>query len=154
MDNLPFSRIILIALSTSLWGLACDQTISVPPPGEITTIEVVYNEGEPIEVDLANLEVVHRDGEEFARLSDIVEAAELEVSLEDLLFDFEAADGFRSSSTSTCTEVIPMQGELLLLGYVHRITGNLDWDVEPELPGCVSRLREMSRIWASDEDNS
>lgn len=143
-------RLGLISLLASAQLFGCDQTISDPPVGTVKTVEVVYNADSTTVIDLADLDAIERDGEEYALLGTVVEAAELGVELEELDFDFEAADRFRASSTSTCVDTIPMAGALLRLGYVHRITRNLDWDVEPELPGCVGRLREMTRIHAMD----
>lgn len=145
--------LIGLALLASAGMFGCDQTISEPPEGTIKTVEVVYNDNITEVVDLEDLDIAERDGEDFALLSDVVHAAHLGVELEALEFDFEASDEFRSSSTSTCVDTIPMEGALLRLGYIHRITRNLDWDVEPELPACVGRLRDMSRIHAMDRDD-
>jgi len=155
MRSLTSVRALITALAMMAVAqlLGCDQTVSEPPDSGVKTVEVVYGEQAPVVVDLADLALFERDGEEYARLSDVVEAADLGVALESLEFDFEASDGFRSSSTSTCVDTIPMAGELLRQGYVHRVTRNLDWDVEPELPGCVGRMRDVTQILASDGDD-
>jgi hypothetical protein len=144
---------IVFAVVVTALMYGCDQWISDPPESTVKSVAVTFNGEEAAVVDLANLEVIERDGEQYALLADVVEAAELGVELETLEFDFEAADGFRSSSTSTCVDVIPMDGALLRQGFVHRLTRNLDWDVEPELPGCVGRLRDLARILAVDGDD-
>ena len=127
----------------------CDQTVTDPTDTSVKSVEVVYDD-EAVTVELGALEEIDRGGEPHARLSDVVEAAELGVPLEELGFDFEASDGFRSSSTSTCVDVIPMAGGLLEQGYVHTITRNLAFEAELDLPGCVARLQEMVRILAAD----
>jgi hypothetical protein len=147
------ARRLMTFTGATLLGVAllpgCDQEVD-PPDNEIKTVEVVYNDGTPVVVDLADLEAVTLDdGEEYARLSDVVEAAGLGVALADLQFDFEGSDGFRSSSTSTCTETIPMAGELLSQGYIHRVTRNLAWDEAADMPGCV-HVDDTARLLASD----
>ena len=125
----------------------CDQEVEIPDG--VKTVEVVHDEGAPVVVDLADLEVVTLDdGEEHARLSDVVEAASLGVELSALEFDFEGADGFRSSSTSTCVDTIPMAGALLTQGFIHRTTRNLAWDEALDMPGCV-HVDDTARVLAS-----
>lgn len=120
-----------------------------PPDEEIATVDVAYN-GQDITVDLADLEAVTLDdGEEYTRLSDVVEAADLGVALESLEFDFEGSDEFRASSSSNCVDIIPVAGALLAQGYVHRVTRDMAWDESLELPGCT-RVDDMARLLASD----
>jgi len=129
---------LLLAAGLLVFAAACDQWISPNPAGGIGTVDVTYD-GATVEVDLELVEPVTIDDteEEYARLSDVVAAAELGVALEDLQFDFYGSDGFHSGSTSTCVDTIPMPGELLVHGYVHRITRNMAWDEELDMPGCV-----------------
>lgn len=147
MRQSTFITVICLVITTSLGG--CNQDVTDPDDNTIKSVEVVYGDV-AVEVDLAEIEEVEREGEPYARLSDVVAAADLGVPLGGLEFDFEASDGFRSSSTSTCVDVIPMAGEMLEQGYVHMITRNLDFEADLELPGCVTSLRDLARILASD----
>jgi len=145
---------ILSWLGAALFALAalgCDQSVSDnPEDGEVATIEVVYG-GTIYEVDLASLETITLDdGGGYARLSDIVDAADLGVSPDSLQYDFEGIDGYRPSTRSTCVDHIPTSWETLQGGYVHRTNQNMAWDEELEMPGC-SHVDQMLRIHAVGE---
>jgi hypothetical protein len=144
----PWATIVGATLLAAALASGCDQEVELPDG--VKSVEVVYADGAPAPVDLTDLDVVVLDdGEEYARLSDVVEAAGLGAALSALEFDFEGSDGFRSSSTSTCVDVIPMAGDLLTQGYIHRVTRDLAWDEALDLPGCV-HVDDTARLLASD----
>lgn len=144
------------ALFTGLFALlvagflgACDQDVSENPDGEIGSVEVVYGET-TVTVDMADLEAVTlEDGEDYARLSDIVEAADLGVALGDLEFNFEGGDGYMTDTHSTCVDYVPVPGSMLAQGYVHLTTRNMEWDSELEYPGCL-HVDDVARIHAAE----
>jgi hypothetical protein len=112
------------------------------------TVDVVYGET-TVTVSLDDLDVVTFQEEDHVLLSDVVEAASLGVELAILEFDFEAADGFRASSSDNCTDFVPVAGELLDQGYINLETMRLAWEEELAFPGCL-RVSDISRILASD----
>jgi len=148
----PGGRAVLGLACAALFGsatAACDQHVGGEPDGGVASVDVVHGEV-TVTVDLGDLDaVVLDDGEEHARLADVVEAASLDTALEDLEFDFEAADGFRSSSTPTCEHTIPIVGALLRSGHLNLRSRDMSWDEALDLPGCVY-VTDLARIHAAD----
>ena len=135
------SLILLLTLST-LFSAGCGER------GEPGSVEVVYGDTSVV-VGLGEMDAISAASVDSARLSEVVEAAELGVDLAVLEFDFESADGFRSSDSSNCVDFVPMAGEGLALGYIALVTGDLVWDESLDYPGCL-RVDGVAKIHASD----
>jgi hypothetical protein len=124
---------------------ACEQEVTEDPPGEVGEVEVVYGDTR-VTVDLGDVaEVLREDGEGYARLSDVVEAAGIGADLSAMEYDFEGVDGYRPSARSTCAGVVPVTFAVLEGGYVHRTNRNLAWDDALEMPGCA-HVDETARV--------
>lgn len=115
---------------------------------ELGSIELVYN-GTTVVVELADAEAVTFEGTDMARLSDLVDLADLGVDLDALEFDFEATDGFRASNSSNCVDFVPVPGESLNQGYMNLETQDLSWEEGLGFPGCL-RVDGVVRIHATD----
>jgi len=136
----------VVLLSVMTVSFACDDGDG--GGDDVGSVEVVYG-GNTVTIDLADLEPIDVGGVQTARLSDVVEAADLGVALAALELDFEGSDGFRSSSSSNCEDLVPLPGELLTQGYIELTTRNLSWDEALGFPGCM-RVDDTARIIATD----
>lgn len=112
------------------------------------SVEVVYD-GTSHEVDLSTLDTVDVGGAQLVVLADVVEAAELGVAVEDLVFDFVASDGFRPEDSSNCVDVVPLAGSALASGFIDPVTRDLSWDEALGLPGCMG-IDDVVTIEASE----
>lgn len=99
------------------------------------TVTVSYGETQ-VEVYLSQTETVTIEGEDYARLTEVVELAELGTPTADLMFDF-TADGFRPSDSPNCASVVPLSAETLGQGYIHKESKDLAWDEAADMPGCM-----------------
>lgn len=117
-----------------------------PCAPEVAVPMTVSCSGQEHSVDLNTLAGVN-DGEMcLVPLADVVEAANLGKELQELVFDFEALDGFRPSQV----ECLPLEGSVLESGWMDRATGTLVWDEALQLRGCYS-VREVRKILATDD---
>ena len=134
------AMLLLVVLAAS----GCKEDESGGP----ATVEVVYGDN-TVGVDLADMDAISVASVDSARLSDVVEAADLGVDLAALEFDFEASDGFRSSNSSNCTGIVPIAGEDLDFGYIALESRDLTWDESMDAPGCL-RVDDVARLHATD----
>lgn len=129
--------------------VSCDQTVDIDARAQ--SVEVAYDE-RTVEIDLGTLTTSDVEGVDMdmVRLSAVVEAADLGVGLEFLMFDFLSADGFQPRSSPNCTdEIIPLPGSYLEQGYIDPMTRDLYWDEALNLPGCVG-VDDTAQILVTD----
>ncbi len=130
------TRLLLLGL---LGSLACsDQEVDTQDtqdtddtgaPGHL--VEVAAN-GELAEVDLSFLSTSNLDGEQVVLMGDVLTAAGLSATWAELMYDFEAADGYRPSSKG-CG---PVDYDTVLQAGLHPQSGNLTWAQALGNPGC------------------
>lgn len=135
------SLAVLLCLACGLeQDISFDAPETPSPEGPSVTVRWDGNEAE---VFLNDLDKVLVEGTPVCVLWDIVLAAGLEeAEILSLRFDFEATDGFRSSSKEGCE---PLEGETLQQGYLDPESLFLSWDRALGFPGCYS-VRELALI--------
>ncbi len=111
-------------------------------------VKIAYD-GNEIEVDLGNAEQEDIDGESYAKLASVVALAITDRDVTELVYDFEASDGFKASDSPNCSGMMPLEGSNLSKGFIHSQDADLTWDETADLPGCLS-VKDLAIIHASE----
>lgn len=139
--TLALPSALLLALSLTACGDDDDTTpdaASGSPDAAALTVEVAYGDLTNT-VTLSTLTPGTFGGVAAVKLSDVVLAAFPSVTVANLQADdFVASDGFASSGSSNCTEVLPIDGASFDKGWIEIATRNLVWEDSLGFPGCTS----------------
>ncbi len=149
--NGSFGALAMLALAFLATGCDASSSDTGDATGEGTSAVTVAVEhgGQAVDADLSDLAVVQVGGLDFVRLSDVVKEAFPDLDLGTVTADFAASDGFMPGSKSNCTGLVPVQGGLLVQGYISPATRNLAWDEALQYPGCL-RVSDTARILLAD----
>lgn len=129
----------MIALIMGVLTCACNDSTrggDICDPADAREITVEYN-GDIAVVFLGDMEGTPDVDLCLVSLLEVVESAdELEIDIEEVSFDFEAADGFRPTQMNSDSGCDVVDGDVLSLGWVDRNTGLLVWDDSLGMVGC------------------
>ena len=74
----------------------------------------------------------------FAKLSDVVAAADATIDPAKVTFDIADPTGAKPDSKSNCASIVPFDGANLSKAHIDRTTRNVKWDADLSYPGCAS----------------
>ena len=144
-------RLLLLGLVSAMaLVVACDEEEVDPcDPANAVTINVEHG-AQNADVALGTLTGTEDGDLCLVNIVDIVNAANLGLTLTDHYYDFEASDGFRASSSGQpgCTSLdgTQLQGG----GWADMSTGTLSWDDSLGLGGCW-RVRDTIKVHVLDD---
>lgn len=131
-----FGIVCVFSMVVLMTGCGDSEEADVCEPAGARNITVNY-EGDTQEIFLGDLSGEVNDSLCLVSLADIVAAAdELEIDVEETVFDFEASDGFRPTQMGPDSGCDVVEGSALSLGWIDRNTGALVWDDSLGFFGC------------------
>ena len=143
-------RMLVLSLACAMaLAVACDdEEVDPCDPANAVTINVEHG-AQNADVDLGTLTGTQDGDLCLVDIVDIINAANLGLTLTDYYYDFEADDGFRASSSSQpgCTS---LDGTQLQGGTADMSTGTLSWDDSLGLGGCW-RVRNTIKVHVLDD---
>jgi len=136
IENIIVAAVCLFCMLVMTTGCGDSTEADVCDPDSARNITVNY-EGDTQEIFLGNLSGEVDDDLCLVSLADIVAAAdELEIDVEETVFDFEASDGFRPTQMGPDSGCDVVEGSALSQGWIDRNTGALVWDDSLGFFGC------------------
>ena len=111
-------------------------------------VKVAFD-GNEVEIDLGDAEQADIDGESHAKLASVVAMAITDRDVTELVYDFEASDGFKASDSPNCSGMMPLEGTYLEKGFIHSQSAKLVWPDETDFPGCLT-VKGLAVIHASE----